>query len=99
MCKTMQPHLLGQTLSAEKGKKLEVVPIERPLSHKKKCCAAQMVVRRLAVRQARVQISARHRHPMEVQPTAPAAVKIWRWATENVKNEFMYECMYCKIEK
>ncbi len=33
----------------------------------------------LAVRQARVRISARH--PMEVPPTEPAAVKIWRWAS------------------
>ncbi len=44
--------------------------------------AAQMVARGLAVRQARVRISARH--PMEVPPTEPAAIKIWRRASPNV---------------
>ncbi len=48
---------------------------------------AQMVVRWLAVRQTRVRISARSRHPMEVPPTEPAAVKIWRRASANVVNE------------
>ncbi len=43
---------------------------------------AQLVARWLAVRQARVRISARH--PMEVPPTEPTAVKIWRWASANV---------------
>jgi hypothetical protein len=81
----MQPHLLGQTLSTEKRQKLKFVPIEWPLSVKKKCSAAQMVVRCHAVRQARVRFSARN--PMEVPPTEPAAVKIWRWATANVMNE------------
>jgi hypothetical protein len=46
------------------------------------CSVAQLVVRWLAVRQARVQISARH--PREVPPTEPTAVKIWRWASANV---------------
>jgi hypothetical protein len=36
----------------------------------------------LAVRQARVRISARH--PMAVPPTEPTAMKIWRWASANV---------------
>ncbi len=36
---------------------------------------AQMVLRWLAVRQARVRISARR--PMEVPPTEPASMKIW----------------------
>ncbi len=43
---------------------------------------AQFVVRLLAVRQARFRISARH--PMEVPPTEPTAVKKWRWASANV---------------
>jgi hypothetical protein len=43
---------------------------------------AQLVARWLAVRQARVQISAGH--PMEVPPTEPTAVKKWRWASANV---------------
>jgi hypothetical protein len=38
------------------------------------CSVAQLVARWLAVRQARVRISARH--PMEVPPTEPTAVKI-----------------------
>jgi hypothetical protein len=46
------------------------------------CSVAQLVARWLAVRQARVRISARH--PMEVPPTEPTAVKIWRWASANV---------------
>jgi hypothetical protein len=37
----------------------------------------QLVVRWLAVRQARVQ------HPMEVPSTEPTAVKICRWASAN----------------
>jgi hypothetical protein len=49
------------------------------------CIVTQMVVGCLAVRQARVQISARH--PMEVPPAEPAAVKIWRRASANVMNE------------
>ena len=49
------------------------------------CSAAQLVVRWLAVRQARVQISARH--PREVPPTEPAAMKIWRRASANVLSE------------
>ncbi len=46
------------------------------------CSVAQLVARWLAVRQARVRISIRH--PMEVPPTEPTAVKIWRWASANV---------------
>jgi hypothetical protein len=46
------------------------------------CNVAQLVVRWLAVRQARGRISARH--PMEVLPTEPTAVKTWRWASTNV---------------
>jgi hypothetical protein len=46
------------------------------------CSVAPLVARWLAVRQARVRISARH--PMEVTPTEPTAVKIWRWAAANV---------------
>ncbi len=46
------------------------------------CSVAQLVARWLAVRQAQVRISARH--PMEVPPIEPTAVKIWRWALENV---------------
>jgi hypothetical protein len=46
------------------------------------CGVAQLAARWLAVRQARVRISARH--PMEVPPTEPTAVKIWRWASANV---------------
>jgi hypothetical protein len=49
------------------------------------CSVAQMVVRWLAVRQARVRISARH--PKEVPPTQPAAMKIWRRAPANVMSE------------
>jgi hypothetical protein len=41
---------------------------------------AQLVVRRLAIRQGGVRISAR-RHPMEVPPTA---VKLRIWASANV---------------
>jgi hypothetical protein len=43
------------------------------------CSVAQLVARRLAVRQTLVRISARH--PMEVPPTEPTAVKKWRWAS------------------
>jgi hypothetical protein len=57
------------------------------------CSAAQLVVRWLAVRQARVRISARH--PREVPPTEPAAMKIWRRASAIVMREWLYECMYC----
>jgi hypothetical protein len=46
------------------------------------CSVAQLVARWLAVRQARVRISARN--PMEVPPTEPTAVKIWRWVSANV---------------
>ncbi len=46
------------------------------------CSVAQLVARWLAVRQARVRISARH--PKEVPPTEPTAMKIWRWASANV---------------
>ncbi len=46
------------------------------------CSVAQIVVRWLDVRQARVRISARH--PMEVPPTEPTAMKKWRWASANV---------------
>ncbi len=46
------------------------------------CSVAQLVARWLAVRQNRVRISARH--PMEVPPTEPTAMKIWRWASANV---------------
>jgi hypothetical protein len=49
------------------------------------CSVAQMVVRWLAVRQARVRISARHRR--EVPPTEPAAMKTWRRASANVISE------------
>ncbi len=55
--------------------------------------AMKLVVRWLAVRQARVRISARH--PREVLPTQPAAMKIWRRASANVMSELLYECMYC----
>jgi hypothetical protein len=41
-----------------------------------------MVVRWLAVRQARVRISVRA--PMEVPPTEPAAVKIRRWDPKEI---------------
>jgi hypothetical protein len=41
------------------------------------CSVAQLVVRWLAVRQARVRNSARH--PMENPFTEPPIVKIWRW--------------------
>ncbi len=47
-----------------------------------RCSVAQLEARWLAVRQARVRIWARH--PMEVPPTELTAVKIWRWASENV---------------
>jgi hypothetical protein len=43
------------------------------------------IVRWLAVWQARVRISARH--PREVPPTEPAAVKIWKRASANVMSE------------
>ncbi len=46
------------------------------------CSVAQLVAHWLAVRQARVRISARH--PEEVPPTEPTAVKILRWASANV---------------
>jgi hypothetical protein len=46
------------------------------------CSVAKLVARWLAVRQARVRISARH--PMEVPPTEPTAMKIWRWASASV---------------
>ncbi len=49
------------------------------------CSVARLVARWLAVRQARVRISARH--PMEVPHTEPTAVKKWRWASANVMNE------------
>ncbi len=48
----------------------------------------------LKSRLARVRISARH--PMEVPPTEPATVKIWRWASANIMKEWLSECMYCK---
>ncbi len=51
------------------------------------CIVAQLVARWLAVRQARVRISARH--PMEVPPTEPTAVKIWRWASANDVNVYL----------
>jgi hypothetical protein len=57
------------------------------------CSVAQLVARWLAVRQARVRISARH--PMEVRPTESTAVKIWRWALANVYELMMSECIYC----
>ncbi len=47
------------------------------------CSMDKLVVRWLAVRQARVRISARH-PAMEVPPTQPTAVMIWRWASANV---------------
>jgi hypothetical protein len=49
------------------------------------CSVGQMVVRWLAVRQARVRFSTRH--PREVPPTEPAAVKIWEWASANEMSE------------
>ncbi len=52
-----------------------------------------LVARWLAVRQARVRISARH--PMEVPPTEPTAVKLWRWDSANVYEWMVYECIYC----
>ncbi len=57
---------------------------------------AQLVVRWLAVRQARVRISARH--PMEIPPTESTAVKIWRWACwMNVMYEWInYITNICK---
>jgi hypothetical protein len=33
---------------------------------------------------------------MEVPPTDPATVKIWRWASAIVLNARLYECKYCK---
>jgi hypothetical protein len=42
-----------------------------------------MVVRWLAIRQARVPTPARH--PREVTPTEPAAMKLWRRASANVE--------------
>ncbi len=59
------------------------------------CSVTQLVVRWLAVRQARVRISAL----MEVTPTEPAAVKTWRWASANVYKWMLYECIYCTKEK
>ncbi len=56
-----------------------------------------MVVRWLDVKQARVRISARH--PTEVLPTEPAAMKIWRRASANVISEWLYECMHCNRNK
>ncbi len=49
---------------------------------KKECSVAQLVVRWLAGRQARVRISARH--PIEIPPTEPTAVKTYMWAWANV---------------
>ncbi len=47
------------------------------------CSVAQLVVRWLAVRQARDGISARH--PMEISPNElTTAVKTWRWDSANV---------------
>ncbi len=50
-----------------------------------------------AVRQARVRISARH--PMEVPSTEPTAMKIWRWASANVYEWRMYDCMNVCLKK
>ncbi len=55
------------------------------------CSVVQLVARWLAVMQARVRISAGY--PMEVPPTEPTAVKIWRWSSANVYEWMMY-CMY-----
>jgi hypothetical protein len=55
------------------------------------CSVAQLVARWLAVRQARVRISARH--PMEDPPTEPTAVKTWRWASANVYEWMLCECI------
>jgi hypothetical protein len=37
------------------------------------------------------------RHPMEVPPTEPTAMKIWRWASANVYEWRMYDCMNVSI--
>jgi len=56
------------------------------------CGAAQGVTRRLAVRQARVRISARH--PREVPPTEPSALEIWRRASAMIRvTDFMTVCI------
>jgi hypothetical protein len=60
------------------------------------CSVVQLVARSLAVMQARVRISSGY--PMEVPPTEPTAVKIWRWSSANVYEWMMYVCIYC-IEK
>ncbi len=50
-----------------------------------------VVLRWLAIRQVQIRISARH--PMEVPPTEPAAVKIRRWASGNVMADCMNVCI------
>jgi hypothetical protein len=64
---------------------------EQIYSRRKDMDPTGILARWLAVRQARVRISARH--PMEVPPTDPTAVRIWWWASANVY-EWMNEwCM------
>jgi hypothetical protein len=60
------------------------------------CSVAQMVVRWLAVRQARIRISARH--PMEVPPTEHAAVKIYGDGPQRMlgMNDYMDVCIVKK---
>ncbi len=58
------------------------------------CSVAQMVLRRLAVWQARVRILTLH--PREVPPTEHAAVMKWRWATVNDRNDCMNVCVLYK---
>ncbi len=57
------------------------------------CGVAQLVARRLAVRQARVRISARHHR--EVPPLSKQAMKKWREASANGDGwMWLCECMY-----
>ncbi len=65
----------------------DIYNIEIEPSAAQGCSAAQLVVRWLTVRQARVRISARH--PREVPPTEPAAMKIWRRASANVMSDLL----------
>ncbi len=61
------------------------------------CSVSQLVVRWLSVRQARVRVSARH--PTEVPPTEPTAVKLWRWASANVCEWMTDVWMYLLYER
>ncbi len=58
-----------------------------------RCGVAQLVARRLAVRQARVPFSARHHR--EVPPLSKQAMKKWREASANGDGlMWLYECLY-----